>query len=338
MKTDYIQELGEAFALLSGAKFNISPLAAKQILYSALDDGYGRYFHEIFSPVDRENPYLVQELGSPYNRHTGAVTTACSALAEQFIVERALRVGEWHDTWKDVALTGGVAKQLEHYQPGELGQQFLRRCSANLSFIDGLVAKRALMDYIACGGVEDKIFTDDDRYSFLYSSLMQDASWHPQDLCSEEYFMNVAQKARDFTATTLGMFDEGAPFVGVTFGWPAPNQKEWHLYGELVTTDIFRCKLEDLPGLFGAVSYCVDLKQLKQLYGNTHLCVVAVDSPERAIPVAVNSAYMYTFPTASIVACKWVGKLPQVLGPYGKVAKAIESSHSNSKKECGSNA
>ena len=84
------------------------------------------------------------------------------------------------------------------------------------SFVDALVAKRTLLDTLACSGAEDKLFTNRDMGSFMYRTLLLDNDWQPGNVCSPEFQEFVTQKAVEFTSTHLGLFDVRAPFVGVT--------------------------------------------------------------------------------------------------------------------------
>ena len=74
MQSDYLPELGEEFAAISSGVCGISPLMAKLILYTELDDGYGRYFRSIFSEEDRKSPYFVQDVGTPMPRRLNSVS------------------------------------------------------------------------------------------------------------------------------------------------------------------------------------------------------------------------------------------------------------------------
>lgn len=323
MQQDYIPELGEEFAAISSGVCGISPFTAKLILYNELDDGYGRYFHDIFSSKDREQPYLVQELGSPNPRRLNGVSKKCVEMAQQCIKARNLEVGEWRKSWEDVALCGKVSKKLQKYSGGSLGEAFLSYIGEDLSFVDSMVAKRALLDTLSCSGAEDKLFTANEMGSFLYTSLLANEDWQPGSLASPRFIEVVAKKSVEFAASRLGLSNVAAPFVGVTFGWPAKNRKEWHLYGDLVTTDIFRCNKQDLPYLFGMACFEAPSAMLEKLYNATYICVVAVDAAKRSLPDKVGNSFIYNFPLTDVVSCKWVGTLPNVLGPYKYKRKGI---------------
>lgn len=322
MQQDYIPELGDDFVAISSGVCGISPFTAKLILYNELDDGYGRYFRDIFSPEDREQPYLVQELGSPNPRRLNGVSKKCVEIAQQYIKIRNLKVGEWRKSWEDVALCGKISKRLQKYSNGSLGDAFLSYIGEDLSFVDSMIAKRALLNTLACSGVENKLFTADEMGSFLYTSLLADEDWQPNDLASPQFAEMVTKWAVGFASGKLGLSD-AAPFVGVTFGWPAKDRKEWHLYGDLVTTDLFRCNKQDLPYLFGMACFEAPSAMLEKLYNATYICVVAVDAAKRSLPDKVGNSFIYNFPLTDVVSCKWVGTLPNVLGPYKYKKKGV---------------
>lgn len=98
MQSDYLPELGEEFAAISSGVCGISPLMAKLILYTELDDGYGRYFRSIFSEEDRKSPYFVQDVGTPMPRRLNSVSQKCVEMARECIKARHLAVGEWRST------------------------------------------------------------------------------------------------------------------------------------------------------------------------------------------------------------------------------------------------
>lgn len=338
MQQERLPELGEEFAAISSGVCGISPFTAKLILYNELDDGYGRYFHDIFSQGDREQPYLIQELGSPTPRRLNGVSKKCVEMARQFIQSRQLSVGTWRSSWEDVALCGKVYKRLQKYSNGSLGDEFLSYIGVELSFVDAMVAKRALLDALACSGAEDKLFTNKEMSSFLYSSLLMDEEWSPSSVSSAQFVEMVNKKAAEFAALKVGTKDAKAPFVGVTFGWPAKDYKEWHLYGDLVTTDLFRCNKQDLPYLFGMACFDAPSAMLEKLYNATYLCVVAVDATKRSLPDKVGSSFVYNFPLTDVVSCKWVGTLSNVLGPYKYKKKGVAQGFLKFKREGAYNA
>lgn len=317
MQSDYLPEMGEEFATISSGVCGISPLMAKLILYVELDDGYGRYFRSIFSEEDRKAPYFVQNVGTPAPGHLHSVSPECAAMAKEFIKERHLAVGEWHSTWETIAMSDSISTKLRGYADGALGARFLDYLGQQLSFVDALVAKRALLDTLACSGAEDKLFTKRDMESFMYRTLLLDEGWQPGNVCSPEFVDLVTQKAVEFTSTHLGLFDVRAPFVGVTFGWQAKDKKEWHLYGDLITADLFRCNKKDLRLLFDMVATDAPAGMARKLYDSTYLCVVAVDSAKRNIPANIGgNAFLYNFPVVEIASCKWAGTLPSICGQY----------------------
>ena len=338
MQQERLPELGEEFAAISSGVCGISPFTAKLILYNELDDGYGRYFHDIFSQGDREQPYLVQELGSPTPQRQNDISKKCVAMAKEFIQSRQLTVGAWRRSWEDVALCGDVSKRLQKYQNGSLGNLFLSYIGGEHSFVDAMVAKRALLDVLACSGAEDKIFTREEMGSFLYSSLLMSDEWCPSSVSSSQYVEMANKKAAEFAVLNLGTEDGKAPFVGVTFGWPAKDYKEWHLYGDLVTTDLFRCNKQDLPYLFGMACFDAPSAMLEKLYNATYLCVVAVDAAKRSLPDKVASSFVYNFPLTDVVSCKWVGTLSNVLGPYKYKKKGVAQGFLKFKREGAYNA
>lgn len=338
MQQERLPELGEEFAAISSGVCGISPFTAKLILYNELDDGYGRYFHDIFSQGDREQPYLVQELGSPTPQRQNDISKKCVAMAKEFIQSRRLTVGAWRRSWEDVALCGEVSKRLQKYQNGSLGNLFLSYIGGEHSFVDAMVAKRALLDVLACSGAEDKIFTREEMGSFLYSSLLVSEEWCPSSVSSSQYVEMANKKAAEFAALKVGTKDAKAPFVGVTFGWPAKDYKEWHLYGDLVTTDLFRCNKQDLPYLFGMACFDAPSAMLEKLYNATYLCVVAVDAVKRSLPDKVGSSFVYNFPLTDVVSCKWVGTLSNVLGPYKYKKKGVAQGFLKFKREGAYNA
>ena len=229
MQSDYLPELGEEFAAISSGVCGLSPLMAKLILYTELDDGYGRYFRSIFSEEDRKSPYFVQDVGTPMPRRLNSVSQKCVEMARECIKARHLAVGEWRSTWETIAMSGNLSTKLNRYANGALGAEFISYLGRPTSFVDALVAKRALLDTLACSGAEDKLFTNRDMGSFMYRTLLLDNDWQPGNVCSPEFLEFVTQKAVEFTSTHLGLFDVRAPFVGVTFGWQAKDKKEWHL-------------------------------------------------------------------------------------------------------------
>lgn len=333
MNPKQVPALGEEFAAIASGVCGISPFMAKLILYNTLDDGYGRYFNDIFDAEDRENPYLVREIGSPIPRRLNGVSKRCVEQARECIAARNLKAGEWHKSWKDVALCDGVSRTLKNYGPGELGQKFLSTLGSELSLVDTLIAKRALEDFVACNAATDKIYTDYERGANLYYLLRQWEDWHPGDLCSAETYAQMTKAAYAFAASELHMFEDGAPFVGVTFGWPTPDRKEWHLYGDLVRANVLRCKLSDLPRFFGMACYTAPKTLLQRMYESTYLCVVAVDAVKRSVPDIVSGAYVYDFPVNDLVSCKWVGTLAELLGPYPRYRAQILSGYNSMKKE-----
>ena len=314
MQQDRTSGLGEEFVTLSSGIGGISPLEAKLILYRELDDGYGRYFHSIFTQEDRESPTLVRELGSPFTPRLDDASRKCAELAREYIASKKLSTGEWRKSWETVALSGETSKVLKGYSFGTLGNAFIQHVGRELSFVDVMVAKRVLLDSIACAGAEEAVFTPVELASFLYLSLMMDEDWRPQSVCSEELYALIREKASEFVGMKFRRNTEAAPFVGVTFGWPAKDQQEWHLYGDLVTTDVFHCRKSDLPHLFGMACYDAPAEMREKLYNSTSLCVVAVDAVRRSLPDKLGNAYAYNYPVSSIVACKWVGSLTKVLG------------------------
>ncbi|MDC0818489.1 hypothetical protein [Flavonifractor plautii] len=316
MQSDYLPELGEEFAAISSGVCGISPLMAKLILYTELDDGYGRYFRSIFSEEDRKSPYFVQDVGTPMPRRLNSVSQKCVEMARECIKARHLAVGEWRSTWETIAMSGNLSTKLNRYANGALGAEFISYLGRPTSFVDALVAKRTLLDTLACSGAEDKLFTNRDMGSFMYRTLLLDNDWQPGNVCSPEFQEFVTQKAVEFTSTHLGLFDVRAPFVGVTFGWQAKDKKEWHLYGDLLTTDLFRCSKKDLRHLFDMVSLDVAADMVQKLYDSTYLCVVAVDASKRSLPDKVDNAFIYNFPMGEIVSCKWVDTLPNLCGQY----------------------
>ena len=316
MQSDYLPELGEEFATISSGVCGISPLMAKLILYTELDDGYGRYFRSIFSEEDRKSSYFVQDVGTPMPRRLNSVSQKCVEMARECIKARHLAVGEWRSTWETIAMSGNLSTKLNRYANGALGAEFISYLGRPTSFVDALVAKRALLDTLACSGAEDKLFTNRDMGSFMYRTLLLDNDWQPGNVCSPEFLEFVTQKAVEFTSTQLGLSDVRAPFVGVTFGWQAKDKKEWHLYGDLLTTDLFRCSKKDLRHLFDMVSLDVAADMVQQLYDSTYLCVVAVDASKRSLPDKVDNAFIYNFPMGEIVSCKWVDTLPNLCGQY----------------------
>lgn len=338
MQQERLPELGEEFAAISSGVCGISPFTAKLILYNELDDGYGRYFHDIFSQGDREQPYLVQELGSPTPQRQNDISKKCVAMAKEFIQSRQLTVGAWRRSWEDVALCGDVSKRLQKYQNGSLGNLFISYIGGEHSFVDAMVAKRALLDVLACSGAEDKIFTREEMGSFLYSSLLMSDEWCPSSVSSSQYVEMANKKAAEFAVLNLGTEDGKAPFVGVTFGWPAKDYKEWHLYGDLVTTDLFRCNKQDLPYLFGMACFDAPSAMLEKLYNATYLCVVAVDAAKRSLPDKVGSSFVYNFPLTDVVSCKWVGTLSNVFGPYKYKKKGVAQGFLKFKREGAYNA
>lgn len=331
MKRSQVSE----FAALASKACGISPYMAKLALYHTLDDGYGRYFHSIFDGADRELPYLVRDIGAPISEFPDE----CVAMAKEFIATNGLAVGEWHKTWTDVTFCDNVLLKLKQFAPGQLGEMFTQYAGIGSSFVDSLIAKRVLLDFISCAGAEEKVFTKSDRSSFLYSALFAASERCPKDICSLQFYANIEKKAREFAASKLSMFNEGAPFIGVTFGWAAGAQlREWHVYGDLVTTNVFRCGVKDLPFLSGIACFEVPKSLLETVYSDTYVCVVAADMAKRCLPVKVGNASMYTFPTADIISCKWVGTLPAVAGSFAKNKKNITNGVQYMKEEGTNNA
>lgn len=134
MQSDYLPELGEEFAAISSGVCGISPLMAKLILYTELDDGYGRYFRSIFSEEDRKSPYFVQDVGTPMPRRLNSVSQKCVEMARECIKARHLAVGEWRSTWETIAMSGNLSTKLNRYANGALGAEFISYLGRPTSF------------------------------------------------------------------------------------------------------------------------------------------------------------------------------------------------------------
>ena len=310
-------KLGEEF-VKDASSCGVEPLVAKETLYRVLDDGYGRYFHSIFSEEDRQQPYLIQNIGAPRTSlHEG-----CRDAAVTFVKDHRLDTGRWRRDWELVATRAGMADRLARFQNGELGRQFLRKYGIGHSYTKEVVAKRILMDVIAYRGCEGSIFDPDDLKQTVHSALIRTNAWKLLGLCKTEFIREVEMCARDFVTDTLHLFTPGAPIIGLTFGWA--DGQEWHLYGSITSTSIFHCALEYVPWVFGAVNYESDHKMTRDLYDRTMLVVAAFDAKKEVLPECYGRAYMHTLPTSDILECKWVGRLSDIFGPYRKVATMVE--------------
>lgn len=333
MQQDYVPRLGDEFTALASRECGTSPYTSKLVLYSVLDDGYGRYFNEIFNEDDKLIPYFIQDIGTPFQERLRRQREACVKLAVQYVADKKLNIAEWRSSWRRTALRDGVEDKIARYPAGGLGNAFISYLGGRLSLVDSLVAKQALCDFISCGAAVQKVFTPQERASFLYSSLSAGATWYPQSLCSKEFFEKVSSAAAAFASQELGMAEHKATFVGVTFGWTAKHGNEWHLYGDLVTANLFSCKAEALPGLFGVVSATAPPSMIEAMYNATYLCVVAVESEVRSFPEMLDDVMIYNFPTSAITSCKWVGRLPSILGPYKLHKREISAGIRKAKKE-----
>ena len=77
MQQDYVPRLGDEFSALDSRECGTSPYTSKLVLYSVLDDGYGRYFNEIFDEDDKLSPYFIQDIGSPFQERLRGPREAC---------------------------------------------------------------------------------------------------------------------------------------------------------------------------------------------------------------------------------------------------------------------
>lgn len=279
--------LGKEFAKLVP---DLSEHESKLLLYRVLDDGYGKYFNDVFDDEDRDDPFFTQAIGAPFPIiHSRAGET----LARKFIQEKGLCCGSWRDNWKQVALS--------NYKDGELGDKFVR--FSNYSG-NPLVLKQVLLSQVGCTA---PVFTKEE--------IRMPKWWTCMGL-DERSLSAIEQSAREFLRNELG--SESTGFVGVTFGWADHSLREWHVYGDLCTANVFRTKLADLPYLFGSACFEVPQDSLEKLYASTYLCVVTSTSQQN-----VDGSCMYECPLPNLLAVKWVGTLPHILGSWRTQASTI---------------
>lgn len=326
-------QLGNEFTHLACDTCHIKPLEAKMVLYHVLDDAYARYFKDVFDEEDRQSPRFTQWLGSFTDPSKGR---KCTNLAHSFIQSKGLRVSEWKRNWQTVALGGRTADHLSTYGSGALGNALINLLGFTPNHTECLVAKRVLLDLIACPGADEKVFTEEDRSSYLYG-LLDLESWRPEVFCSPEFLDKAYDAASELVACRLDRPSISAPYAGVTFGWKAQVNNEWHLYGDLVHAELFRCRQKYLPYMFGTATTHVPAKQLQEFYDTTYLCIAAVDTKQRLLPNTSWRALTYSAPVADLVACTWVGTLSSVLGPYKRVKNEIAKGRNRTKKEEGEN-
>lgn len=308
--------LGNEFAVLVP---HLPVHAARVLLYQLLDDGYGTYFDDIFVPEDREDPLFLKEIGSPNLLH---YTPEDVAVGMAFLQEKGYDCGTWRQDWRDTALCDVEREQLSRYTKGEVGNAFVQYYQSGVT---PLALKQVLLSQLECFGLDTAVFTPADMETSTYKRLLQSPKWWGYLGVGESALPTLEEAARRFLESKWSITGSQAPYVGVTFGWIEPIDNEWHVYGNLQVAQAFRPTWEQIPYLFGAACFEVPRHSLDRFYENTYLCLITSDV--RQSVEIVEKSVAYECPMSSARSVKWIGKLPEVLGPWSKVSNAVLSAH-----------
>lgn len=304
MRDTKTTSLGDAFAFIAAEHCGVSPLFAKLILYLTLDDGYGKYFSEVFGDV-ADNVYTVRYIGTTHPDALTGRSKRCLELAHLFLENRYIPYGEWRTTWRAVVSCVDLTRTLEGLTPGELGERLLQGVPLPT---ESLELKRELLALLALPGGARVIFSEEDiatsRQQYIGDEQVAGRS------------RVLRSQAEDFALSQGLITSRNQPFVGVTFGWEDTSTTEWHVLGDLASVNLLRGNLDLLPWFFGAATYNAPLERLPALYATTYLCLVTVLPEHIASPEEYEDFVLINAPIEDMLSCKWIQRLPESLGEY----------------------
>lgn len=288
------QDIGEEFTGLSKQLCHTDPFEARLILYKELGERKADYFSKVFTAEDQQRPDFIRRVCGQRSDQYTEVQELCRKLADQYLKSNGIHIGSKYSDFCD----------------GVMGDEFVAALGGNLSFVDTMVAKHILYSVVLRMDAKKIVFKESERSTYLYKALMQEKDWDPESVCTPEFAGSVKSSAQRF----LDKHPYLRSTTGYTFGWVNDASSEWHLFGDLITTTLFKCNLSGLLQVFKEVCRDLPVEKLPALYESTIVCRVTVD------PAAVlHSAYAeginsVTVRMQDLVDCEWVGALPHIFG------------------------
>lgn len=314
-------ELGEEFA--SKCK-SASGLEAKLLLYRELDDGSGTYFHSVFKEEDRDDPYFLQTLGARLPPFTATQRVE----AKQFIIDQHLPSGSWRTKdWYVDLVCDKFLKRYSCFTKGKLGDMFLATLPKDLTDWENVAAKRILMDTLGCQRLRDYIFTKQDTMGVLTRPLVVDTM-----VSREGLFMHTTPEQIQALAEKFAGIKKSECICGLTFGW-VDETGEWHLYGDLMSTNLIRCWSKDIPRVFGEINFETEKKLLPYIWDQTFLCRVVAEPRVSALASCEGASYIQPVRTVDIIEVKWAARMRDVFN-FNKHKASILEGAALMRKEC----
>lgn len=314
--------IGNDFAKLAVEACGVSSLEAKVILYRVLTNSSAKHFDDIFDSADRDDPSLVLKIGSPMFTTTGKR----ASLAQKFISKYGLDDG----STKESLFTDDLSDKLEPYENGALGAKFLEE--QTISADTQIVALRFLAESLACPNAEDYVFTAAQKRSSMYQLIDSTEHWQKLVGLTTSTINALRGAAHVFLDKLMGGFDDKY-LNGLTFGWMSEDKSEWHLFGDIMDTLVFRANKAAVPSIFGAANFEVPKKSLEMAYNSTFLCSVTMSREDMNAITMGDRTFMYTTPMSKLKGIKWLGTLPSVLGSWAVVRKSILKGYEEENKE-----